>query len=106
MSKAYSFMNHAKNFVDYEDIVIFIDGDDWISYSNVFENVVKYYIQNKVWVTYSKMLCYPSLKQSPAHGLDHPDIVHRYNTYRQYPFTASHLKTMKGFQEMKNLQKN
>jgi FkbM family methyltransferase len=97
MSKAYSFMKHAKNFVDDEDIVIFIDGDDWISYNDVFENVAKYYIQNQVWVAYSKMLCYPSLKQSPSHGFDHPHEIHKYNAYRQYPFTASHLKTMKGF---------
>ena len=97
MSKAYSFMKYAKDFVNDDDIVVFLDGDDWISYSDVFERVAKYYIENRVWVAYSKMLCYPSLIPSPSHGHDHPDNVHRFNSYRQYPYTASHLKTVKGF---------
>jgi FkbM family methyltransferase len=96
-SKSYSFMEYRKDFIDDNDIVVFIDGDDWIAYNDVFQKVVEYYIENSVWVAYSKMVCYPSLLESPSHGKDHPEDIHKFNLYRQYPYTASHLKTMKGF---------
>lgn len=97
MSKSYSFMNHCKKFISDQDVIVFIDGDDWLPYEDIFEKIVNYYISNKVWVAYSKMVCYPSLQESPSHGKEHPEFVHKYNLYREYPYTASHIKTMKGF---------
>lgn len=97
MSKSYSFMKYVKNFVHDNEILIFIDGDDWLPYKDIFEKIVKYYLMNNAWVAYSKMICYPSLNESPSHGKNHPDFIHRYNLYREYPYTASHIKTMKGF---------
>lgn len=104
MSKSYSFMEHVKSFILDNEILVFIDGDDWIPYNDVFEKIIRYYINNKVWVAYSKMVCYPTLQESPSHGKDHPENVHKYNLYRQYPYTASHIKTMKGFL-FKNIDK-
>jgi FkbM family methyltransferase len=104
MSKSYSFMEYVKSFVLDNEVLVFIDGDDWIPYNNTFQKIVEYYITNKVWVAYSKMICYPSLSESPSHGKDHPENVHKYNLYRQYPYTASHIKTMKGFL-FKNINK-
>jgi len=105
MSKSYSFMKIAKNSINDTDIVLFVDGDDWIPYNNIFEQVANYYIKNNPWVAYSKMICYPSLQESSVHGVDFPDKVHKFNLYRQYPFISSHLKTMKGFL-FKNINEN
>jgi FkbM family methyltransferase len=104
MSKSYSFTEYVKSFVLDNEVLVFIDGDDWIPYNDTFQKIVEYYIKNKVWVAYSKMVCYPSLSESPSHGKDHPENIHKYNLYRQYPYTASHIKTMKGFL-FKNINK-
>lgn len=96
-TKAYTFTEHLPAFVNDDDVVLFVDGDDWISHHDVFEYVAKYYVQHKSWVAYSKFIHYPSLTETEVHGRPHPDTIIRFNLFRQYPFIASHLKTMKGF---------
>lgn len=96
-SKAYSFITYVSEFVDDSDVVVFIDGDDWLPYKDTLTNVATHYAKTSCWVAYSRMLVYPSLNESPVHGRQHPSDVHRFNLYRRYPFIASHLKTTKGF---------
>ena len=97
MSKAYSFMTYRDDFIDDNDIVLFIDGDDWIPYDDVFENVINHYNSNNCWVAYSKMMCYPSLNITNVQGQDFPEHIHKFNNYRKFDFISSHLKSMKGF---------
>lgn len=96
-SKAYTFTEHLPKFVNDDDVILFVDGDDWISYHDVFEKVARYYVEHKSWVAYSKFIHYPTLTETQVHGQPYPENITRFNLYRKYAFIASHLKTMKGF---------
>lgn len=96
-SKAYTFTQLLPKFVNDDDVILFVDGDDWISYYDVFEKVARFYVENKSWVAYSKFVHYPSLTETQVHGNPYPENIAQFNLYRQYAFIASHLKTMKGF---------
>lgn len=97
MSKAYCFMTYIKEFVDDNDIILFIDGDDWIPYNNIFQHVSDFYTNHNCWVAYTKLICYPSLSVSSTHGSKYSDNIHKFNLYRKTDFISSHLKTMRGF---------
>lgn len=103
-TKAYAFSEYLPSFVKDDDVILFVDGDDWISHHDIFDRVAQYYVENKSWVAYSKFIHYPSLTETQVHGNPHPDTVNSFNLYRKYPFIASHLKTMKGF-IFKNINK-
>lgn len=80
---------------DDEDILVFIDGDDWLYDDNVLENLNKYYNENDCWMTYGSFICYPSGNMGNPQNTPYPDIVHTDNAYRRDVWRASHLRTFK-----------
>jgi glycosyltransferase involved in cell wall biosynthesis len=104
-SKSYAFTEYLPTFVQDEDVILFIDGDDWLSHHDIFEKVAEFYTMHGCWVAYSKFIHFPSLTETQVHGKPYPEMIHRFNLYRTYPFIASHLKTMKGFL-LKSIDKN
>jgi FkbM family methyltransferase len=97
MSKAYSFATYIPNFTEDQDVVLFLDGDDWIAYNDVFAKIATVYATFGCWVAYTKLISYPSLQESITHGSEYPESIHKFNLYRKAPFISSHLKTMKAF---------
>lgn len=97
MSKAYSFVTYIPSFADNDDVLVFLDGDDWIAYEDVFAKIATAYVTSGCWVAYTKLICYPSLQESTTHGSEYPENTHKFNQYRKAPFVSSHLKTMKAF---------
>lgn len=76
--------------VDDEDIVIEVDGDDWLAHGKVFEKVVNLYMSADVWIANG------SFKYSDNRpGFSQP--VNDLKTLRHGPYTASHLRTWKVF---------
>lgn len=87
---------HVVDFVtDDEDIVVFVDGDDWLYDDNVLENLNKYYNDNDPWMTYGKFICYPSSNLGYPQSTHYPEAVHEDNMYRRDTWRASHLRTFK-----------
>lgn len=95
MSKAYSFCEYL-NEVEDEDVVVFIDGDDWLSDEQVLERVKKMYDGGN-WLTYSKFINYPLGTEGYPQGTAYDSRVKVSRLYRQDMWRPSHLKTMKGF---------
>lgn len=94
-TKAYSFCTYLAD-IDDEDIIVFIDGDDWLYDDCVLERLNKRYNEG-VWLTYSKFITYPSATIGYPQGTPYDISVHASNSYRQDLWRPSHLKTMKGF---------
>lgn len=69
------------------DIIVLLDGDDWLANTDVLSLVRDIYDDPKVWLTYGSYRC--------ADG--RPGHAARYQTenYRAAPWLASHLKTFR-----------
>jgi glycosyltransferase involved in cell wall biosynthesis len=75
--------------IDDEDIIVEVDGDDWLPDNQVFSRVVSYYSDGNTWITYGQFK-YMDGRPGFARPLD-------INQVRTSVFTASHLRTWKAF---------
>ena len=95
----------AYNYVEYldsldlspEDILVHLDGDDWLAYPTTLEYLNNYYNQKDVWMTYGKFVTYPDLKEGNPQNSPYPDFVKKHKLYRKDVWRASHLRTYKYF---------
>ena len=75
--------------IDDEDIIVEVDGDDWLPDNAVFSRVVKYYSDGNTWITYGQ---FKYSDGRPGFAKWVPT-----NQTRGSVFTASHLRTWKAF---------
>jgi glycosyltransferase involved in cell wall biosynthesis len=78
-----------------EDIIVEIDGDDWLSSTFVLEYLNEIYQNSKIWMTYGQYQMWPNGKLGGHYSMDIHDDVDKHNQHRSYPFPYSHLKTYK-----------
>ena len=87
---------HLLDFMDKdEDILVFVDGDDWLFDEHVLDNLNKFYNKHKVWMTYGGMYCYPSGELASPQNTVYLPWIHNNNLYRKDHWRASHLRTFK-----------
>ena len=77
-----------------EDVIIILDGDDWLSNSNVLMTLNKYYCNSNCDLTYGSFSRFPdgSIGQESS---PYPQNVIDNNSFRSDKWRASHLKTFK-----------
>ncbi|HSX04838.1 MAG TPA: glycosyltransferase family 2 protein [Rhabdochlamydiaceae bacterium] len=78
-----------------DEIIVMLDGDDWLAHNQVLENLNDCYADPMVWATYGSYVEYPSYKKGEARG-EIPHKVHHSEKYREFAkkkFIFSHLKT-------------
>lgn len=83
---------------DIEDIIVTIDGDDWLYNYGVLENVNEVYNQEKCFLTYGEYTKLNDLKQGlaiPNGSEPFPQYVIENSLFRQYKWVSSHLRTFK-----------
>ena len=71
-------------------IVVLLDGDDFLAHDLVLERIAQAYRDPNIWLTYGQMIYYPE------GGLlceDLPEEVKAENSFRDYPWVTSHLRT-------------
>ena len=76
-----------------EDVIVNIDGDDWLYDENVLGKVNNVYKTKEIYMTYGQYTFYP--KGGKGHCKAIPDTVKRKNNYRTYEWNLSHLRTYK-----------
>jgi len=77
-----------------EDIIITLDGDDWLYSSKVLEYLNDFYSKEQCWITYGSYAEYPSGNIGKfAKQISKEVIIN--NSFRQSSWTASHLRTFK-----------
>ena len=73
-------------------IVVSIDGDDWLKNNKVLKNLNEVYNSGEVWMTYGTYEEYPYRSVSHIYK-SYPDDVIKNNSFRDYQWLASHLRT-------------
>lgn len=99
MKRGYNINPFNENLISFieddNDVLVFIDGDDWLIDENVLEKLHIYYVKHKPWMTYGGMYCYPSNQIANPQNTHYPDSIHKNNSYRHDAWRASHLRTFK-----------
>jgi len=75
------------------EIVVTVDGDDFLAHSNVLKRLNKAYADQDVWMTYGNFLDYPNYKQKPLICKPIPKSVVKNRSYRKSEWVSSHLRT-------------
>ena len=74
-----------------DEIVVLVDGDDWLADNDVLSYLNDLYKNNDVWLTYGQYQLYPSGKKGYSKRIS-PEIIQK-KQLRKYPWASSHLRT-------------
>jgi len=77
------------------DILLFVDGDDWLYEETTLEKLNKLYNDKNYWMTYGSFICYPTAAIGNPQNTPYSNEVHMHNGYRRDTWRASHLRTFK-----------
>jgi glycosyltransferase involved in cell wall biosynthesis len=97
-SKAYMYAIdylEVNNLISDEDIIVEVDGDDWLSSTFVLEYLNHIYQNPDVWMTYGQYQHWPNGTLGGHFSMEINDQVDAINAHRKYPFAYSHTKTYK-----------
>lgn len=78
-----------------DDVVIVIDGDDWLAHDKAFEKLHEVYTENDVYLTWGQCEIYPPGKTPMRYAQPIPDMVIDQKLYRDIPFVFWHPGTFK-----------
>jgi hypothetical protein len=97
--KKYALANIAETInniadIDDEDIVILLDGDDWLPCSTTLSHLEKTYTENDCLMTYGSYVYAPSGEKG-VEPSEYPQDIIDNNSFRQDQWRASHLRTFK-----------
>lgn len=73
---------------DDDEIIVMLDGDDWLANPNVLDRLNEEYNKD-VWITYGQYICEGQIGCSR----EIPKSVIDSNSFRRYPWCSSHLRT-------------
>lgn len=77
-----------------EDIIVTLDGDDWLASKDVLNTLNKVYGEKRCWLTYGSYVEYPT-KARGKFAKKIPNSVIQQNIFREYQWCSSHLRTFK-----------
>jgi glycosyltransferase involved in cell wall biosynthesis len=78
-----------------EDILIFVDGDDWLADDDVLFKLNEFYNTHNPWMTYGTYVNYPDYSNPMTQNTKYPEYVQVNKLYRKDVWRASHLRTFK-----------
>jgi glycosyltransferase involved in cell wall biosynthesis len=88
-------MIQEMNAVD-EDVIVCLDGDDWLNGDNVLARLNEIYKEEDCWLTYGSYIEYPSGRDSSFHVTAYPDEILKSGDFKKDPqWRASHLRSFK-----------
>lgn len=83
------------NLISDEDIIVEVDGDDWLSSTFVLEYLNQMYQDPDVWMTFGQYQRWPDGDLGGHYNMHIDAHCDDNNLYRKYAFPYSHLKTYK-----------
>ena len=93
MKQAYSKF-HMYQKIDKNNVIIILDGDDWLYHSEVLNDLYDLYTKKHCNMTYSKFYYYTENKiLRPVNLQKIPKDIIQFNNYRKYKWCFSHLRT-------------
>ena len=85
-----NFYNTVHNLTRDEEIVVILDGDDWLGHKSVLSEINEFYTKKGVWLTHGKLMEWP--QGTVAWSIPIPPEIVKENKFREYR-CPSHLKT-------------
>lgn len=76
-----------------EDVIVTVDGDDWLYNEDVLQRLHDIYAQGDVYLTYGQFVTYPRWNIGSCRPID-PEVIER-GELRKIPWCFSHLRTFK-----------
>lgn len=80
-----------------DDVVVVIDGDDWLAHENVFQRLHDIYQNEDIYMTWGQCEIYPPGNTPMRYAQPVPDMVIEQKLYRDIPFVFWHPATFKYF---------
>ena len=78
----YNYFEHLDTFLNNDnDILIHLDGDDWLYDDNVLKNLNKYYNEKDCWMTYGGFVCWNGSEEVTLpnpQSTPYPEFIHKY----------------------------
>ena len=74
-----------------DEIILTLDGDDWLANDSVLNTLANTYSNNDVWMTYGQYQNHPDGGRGIAEA--YPEHIISNNAFRSYRWCASHLRT-------------
>jgi len=76
-----------------DDVIVTVDGDDWLADNRVFAHLERVYRNGRVQLTYGQFR--QSLSGLPGWCREYPEEVKARRAYRQFEWIATHLRTFR-----------
>lgn len=76
---------------DPKEILVDLDGDDWLAHKNVLTRLNETYSDPDVWVTYGQFIYHPC--KSPGWAAEVPEEIVKSNDFRNYSWVTTALRT-------------
>lgn len=76
---------------DDREIIVTVDGDDWLAHDNVLNILNEKYQDENVWMTWGSYVDYPGMTRGCAKPF--PENIIKSNSYHKYTWCMSHLRT-------------
>jgi glycosyltransferase involved in cell wall biosynthesis len=76
-----------------EDVILLLDGDDWLYNKSVFAKIANAYANEPVHMTYGQFITYPRWQAGLCRPLTEELLMKK--NFREIPFAFSHLRTFK-----------
>jgi glycosyltransferase involved in cell wall biosynthesis len=97
----YNYFYELEEYLDNDqDIIVHIDGDDWLFDSEVLEKLNNFYNEKDVWMTYGIFYCYDGtedVKLGYPQSTEYPDFIKNNKLFRRDIWRASHMRTYRTF---------
>lgn len=78
---------------DDDDIIVTVDGDDWLAHSQVLRRINEVYSDDNVWFTWGSYIDHPNNSRGCSRAI--PLHIINSQSYRHQPWCTSHLRTFK-----------
>ena len=79
-----------------EDVIVCLDGDDWLNGVDVLSRLNEIYEEEDCWLTYGSYVVYPSGQDSSFHVSAYPKEILESGDFKKDPeWRASHLRSFK-----------
>jgi glycosyltransferase involved in cell wall biosynthesis len=80
---------------DDDDVIVVLDGDDWLANDSALETLHKVYVENDVYLTWGQCERYPAGNPPMKYAQAIPEMVIKQKLFRNIPFVFWHLATFK-----------
>lgn len=84
---------HAIHSCQDHEIIVLVDGDDFLAHEHVLTTLNQKYQDPTVWMTYGNFLDYPTYKQTPVCCKKIPERIIMNNGFRKHEWVTTHLRT-------------